>query len=161
MIDYKKIESIVAKLEEKLSIEAQEETTIQQELDERIEEEKETTDIPTPSVEANNKNTVSTDEESIVASETTPGIEDEIGDEAKGGDPSVSNLVDTKVDVSTDKEVYPTKSEYVAKLQKHIKLAKAVKKSNKMTAEEKKEALQKIEDATKKAKKDLNIKKKI
>ena len=60
------------------------------------------------------------DEESIVASETTPGIEDEIGDEAKGGDPSVSDLVDTKVDVSTDKEVYPTNSEYVASITKRL-----------------------------------------
>lgn len=55
-------------------------------------------------------------EEVKTASETTPGIEDEIGDEAKGGDPSVSTITDSKVDVSTDKEVFPTNSEYVAKI---------------------------------------------
>ena len=56
------------------------------------------------------------EEEVKTASETTPGIEDEIGDEAKGGDPSVSTITDSKVDVSTDKEVFPTNSEYVAKI---------------------------------------------
>ena len=56
------------------------------------------------------------EEEVKTASETTPGIEDEIGDEAKGGDPSVSTITDSQVDVSTDKEVFPTNSEYVAKI---------------------------------------------
>jgi hypothetical protein len=68
-------------------------------------------------------------------------------------------LVKSDVDVSTDKEVFPTKSKYVAKLNHFIKLAKAVKKSKKMTAEEKKESLKKIEEANKKAKNSLNIKK--
>ena len=56
------------------------------------------------------------EEEVKTASETTPGLEDEIGDEAKGGDPSVSTITDSQVDVSTDKEVFPTNSEYVAKI---------------------------------------------
>lgn len=53
-----------------------------------------------------------------VASEFAPGIEDEIGDEAHGGDPSVSDIVDNDIDVSTDKEVFGqnTDSEYVAKI---------------------------------------------
>ena len=53
-----------------------------------------------------------------VASEFAPGIEDEIGDEAHGGDPSVSDIVDNGIDVSTDKEVFGqnTDSEYVAKI---------------------------------------------
>lgn len=59
-------------------------------------------------------------EEPKTASEVAPGIEDEIGDEAKGGDPSVSDIVDTKIDVATDKEVYPTDSEYVARITKRL-----------------------------------------
>lgn len=59
-------------------------------------------------------------EEVKTASETTPGIEDEIGDEAKGGDPSVSTITDSHVDVSTDKEVFPTNSEYVAKITQRL-----------------------------------------
>ena len=53
-----------------------------------------------------------------VASEVKPGIEDKIGDEANGGDPSVSELPDTKIDCETDKEVFGqnTDSEYVAKI---------------------------------------------
>ncbi len=53
-----------------------------------------------------------------VASEVKPGIEDKIGDEANGGDPSVSDLPDTKIDCDTDKEVFGqnTDSEYVAKI---------------------------------------------
>jgi hypothetical protein len=47
-------------------------------------------------------------------------LEDKIGDEAHGGDPSVSDIVDTKVDVSTDKEVFPTNSEYVARITKRL-----------------------------------------
>lgn len=52
------------------------------------------------------------------ASEIQPGIEDKIGDEANGGDPSVSDIVDNDIDVSTDKEVFGqnTDSEYVAKI---------------------------------------------
>ena len=47
-----------------------------------------------------------------------PGIEDSIGDEANGGDPSVSELPDTKIDCESDKEVFgrSTDSEYVAKI---------------------------------------------
>ena len=53
-----------------------------------------------------------------VASEVNPGIEDNIGDEANGGDPSVSELPDTKIDCESDKEVFgrSTDSEYVAKI---------------------------------------------
>lgn len=53
-----------------------------------------------------------------VASEVNPGIEDSIGDEANGGDPSVSELPDTKIDCESDKEVFGrnTDSEYVAKI---------------------------------------------
>lgn len=52
------------------------------------------------------------------ASEERKGIEDEIGDEANGGDPSVSQIAPggDDVDVSTDKEVFPTNSEFVAKI---------------------------------------------
>lgn len=52
------------------------------------------------------------------ASEVAPGIEDEIGDEANGGDPTVSTIVDNDVDCDTDKEVFGqnTDSEYVAKV---------------------------------------------
>ena len=52
------------------------------------------------------------------ASEVKPGIEDKIGDEANGGDPSVSALPDTKIDCDTDKEVFGqnTDSAYVAKI---------------------------------------------
>ena len=53
-----------------------------------------------------------------MASEVNPGIEDKIGDEADGGDPSVSELPDTKIDCESDKEVFGqnTDSEYVAKI---------------------------------------------
>lgn len=53
-----------------------------------------------------------------VASEVMHGIEDEIGDEANGGDPSVSELTDTRIDCKSDKEVFgqSTDSEYVAKI---------------------------------------------
>lgn len=53
-----------------------------------------------------------------MASEAKPGIEDKIGDEANGGDPSVSELPDTKIDCESDKEVFGrnTDSEYVAKI---------------------------------------------
>ena len=53
-----------------------------------------------------------------MASEVNPGIEDNIGDEANGGDPSVSELPDTKIDCESDKEVFGqnTNSEYVAKI---------------------------------------------
>lgn len=58
------------------------------------------------------------EEETMTASETTPGIEDEIGDEANGGDPSVSEVAPggDDVEVDTDAEVFPTESEYVAKI---------------------------------------------
>ena len=159
MINYQKLEKIAMELEAKLGIQAEED--LQQEIEERTEEEKETVDVPVPSVEAcdecNDEKPVV--EENKTASEKEPGIEDEIGDETDGGDPSVSKLVKSDVDVSTDKEVFPTNSKYVAKLNHFIKLAKAVKKSKKMTAEEKKESLKKIEEANKKAKNSLNIKK--
>jgi hypothetical protein len=58
--------------------------------------------------------------EAKIASEVADGVEDKIGDEAHGGDPSVSDIVDTKVDVSTDKEVFPTNSEYVARITKRL-----------------------------------------
>lgn len=161
MIDYQKFEKIAAELEEKLQITDEEEKTIQEKIEERTEEEKEVVDVPVPSVEAcdecNKEEPVV--EESKNASEVAPGVEDKIGDETDGGDPSVSKLVKSDVEVSTAKEVYPTNSQYVAKLHHFIKLAKAVKKSKKMTAEEKKESLKKIDEANKKAKQDLNIKK--
>jgi hypothetical protein len=58
------------------------------------------------------------EEETTTASEVTPGIEDEIGDEANGGNPSVSEIAEggEGVEVSTDAEVFPTESEYVAKI---------------------------------------------
>lgn len=58
------------------------------------------------------------EEETTTASEVAPGIEDEIGDEANGGDPSVSEVAEggEGVEVSTDAEVFPTESEYVAKI---------------------------------------------
>ena len=58
--------------------------------------------------------------ETNIASEVDDGVVDKIGDEAHGGDPSVSDIVDTKVDVSTDKEVFPTNSEYVARITKRL-----------------------------------------
>lgn len=48
--------------------------------------------------------------------EVTASATPEIGDEANGGDPSVSEIVKTDVDVNTDAEVFPTDSEYVAKV---------------------------------------------
>ena len=53
-----------------------------------------------------------------MASEAMPGIEDKIGDEANGGDPSVSELPDTKIDCESYKDVFGqnTDSEYVAKI---------------------------------------------
>lgn len=58
------------------------------------------------------------EEETMTASETAPGIEDEIGDEANGGDPSVSEVAPggDGVEVDTDAEVFPTESEYVANI---------------------------------------------
>lgn len=56
------------------------------------------------------------EEETTTASEVAPGIEDEIGDEANGGDPSVSEIAEggEGVEVSTDAEVFPTESDRVA-----------------------------------------------
>ncbi len=56
------------------------------------------------------------------ASETKKGIEDDITDTANGGDPSVSELPDTKIDCGTDKEVFGrnTDSEYVASITKKL-----------------------------------------
>lgn len=56
------------------------------------------------------------------ASETKSGVEDTIGDEAHGGDPSTSEVAPggDDVDVSTDKQVFPTNSEYVASITKRL-----------------------------------------
>ena len=65
------------------------------------------------------------------ASEVKPGIEDKIGDEANGGDPSVSDIVDNDIDTATDKEVYGqnTDSEYVAKITARLdRVANALEK---------------------------------
>lgn len=58
------------------------------------------------------------EDENTTASEVAPGVEDDMGDEANGGDPSVSKIVPggKDVDVSTDSEVFPTESEYVARI---------------------------------------------
>ena len=58
------------------------------------------------------------EEETTTASEVAPGVEDKIGDEAHGGDPSTSEVAPggKDVDVSTDGEVFPTESEYVARI---------------------------------------------
>ncbi len=71
--------------------------------------------------------------EDKTASETKPGIEDKIGDEANGGDPSVSDLPDTKIDCDSDKEVFGqnTDSEYVASIVKRLDIvAAALEKRN-------------------------------
>ena len=68
-------------------------------------------------------------DDAITASEEEPGVEDEIGDEANGGDPSVSELPDTQIDTATDAEVYPTESQYVAHLTAHLdKIATALER---------------------------------
>lgn len=56
------------------------------------------------------------------ASESKPGVEDKIGDEAHGGDPSVSTLPDTKVKCETDKQVFGqnTDSAYVARITRKL-----------------------------------------
>lgn len=92
------------------------------------------------SCEANNDTTVSDDaeiiskecaeleakiasiekEEEKKASEVARGIEDEIGDEARGGDPSVSEIVKNDVECSSYKEVFPTNSKYVANITKRL-----------------------------------------
>lgn len=92
------------------------------------------------SCEANNDTTVSDDAEIISkecaeleakiasiekeevkkASESAHGIEDEIGDESRGGDPSVSEIVKNDVECSSYKEVFPTNSKYVANITKRL-----------------------------------------
>ncbi len=68
-------------------------------------------------------------DDAITASEEEPGVEDEIGDEANGGDPSVSELPDTQIDTATDSEVYPTESQYVAHLTARLdKIATALER---------------------------------
>ena len=68
-------------------------------------------------------------DDAITASEEEPGVEDEIGDEANGGDPSVSELPDTQIDTATDAEVYPTESQYVAHLTARLdKIATALER---------------------------------
>ena len=59
-------------------------------------------------------------EEVKKASEFAHGIEDEIGDEARGGDPSVSEVVKNDVECSSYKEVFPTNSQYVANITKRL-----------------------------------------
>ena len=56
------------------------------------------------------------------ASVEKKGIEDEIGDEANGGDPSVSKEVKNDVKVETDKEVFGqnTNSRYVASITRRL-----------------------------------------
>lgn len=68
-------------------------------------------------------------DDAITASEEEPGVEDEIGDEANGGDSSVSELPDTQIDTATDAEVYPTESQYVAHLTARLdKIATALER---------------------------------
>lgn len=59
------------------------------------------------------------DDEDVVTG-ADEGIEKEIGDEAGGGDPSISEVVDSDIDVSTDAEVFPTNSKYVASIVKRL-----------------------------------------
>lgn len=69
------------------------------------------------------------DADALTASETQPGVEDEIGDEANGGDASVSNLADAEIDTKTDAEVFPTESEYVARVTARLdKIATALER---------------------------------
>lgn len=66
------------------------------------------------------------EEDSVTASEV------EIGDEAHGGDPSVSEITDSDVDVNTDAEVFPTDSEYVARITAKLdKVANYLEKTGK------------------------------
>lgn len=62
------------------------------------------------------------EEETTTASEVAPGIEDEIGDEVHGGDPSTSEVAPggDEVETSTDAEVFPTESEYVSSIVKRL-----------------------------------------
>lgn len=64
------------------------------------------------------------------ASTVKPGVEDKIGDQAHGGDPSTSRLPKlTKVDCGTDKEVFGqnSKSQYVARITARLdRVAKAL-----------------------------------
>ena len=67
--------------------------------------------------------------DAVTASEVEPGVEDKIGDEAKGGDPSVSDLPETQIDTATNAEVYPTESEYVARVTARLdKIATALER---------------------------------
>ena len=69
------------------------------------------------------------DADAFTASETQPGVEDEIGDEANGGDSSVSNLADAEIDTKTNAEVFPTESEYVARVTARLdKIATALER---------------------------------
>lgn len=69
------------------------------------------------------------------ASIAKPGIEDKIGDQAHGGDPSTSRLPKlTKVDCGTDKEVFGknSKSQYVARITARLdRVAKALEERGK------------------------------
>lgn len=65
------------------------------------------------------------------ASTVKPGIEDRIGDQSHGGDPSVSALPKTKIDCDTDKKVFGkhTDCEYVASITKKLdRVAAALEK---------------------------------
>jgi len=69
------------------------------------------------------------------ASTVRPGVEDKIGDQAHGGDPSVSKLPKlTKVDCATDKEAFGqnTRSQYVARITARLdRVAKALEERGK------------------------------
>lgn len=66
------------------------------------------------------------EQDSVTASEV------EIGDEAHGGDPSVSEITDSEIDVNTDAEVFPTDSEYVANITARLdKVANYLEKTGK------------------------------
>ena len=77
-----------------------------------------------------------TEEPVATASESAPGVEDEIKDTAIGGDPTVQTVTEegkgAKDAVSTDAEVFPTNSEYVAKVTKVLdRVASSLEKSGK------------------------------
>ena len=77
-------------------------------------------------------------EASLFASEDVPGIEDDIEDTAKGGDPTVQEVVDqgsaAKKEISTDAEVFPTNSEYVASIVTRLdKIASYLEKTGRKT----------------------------
>ena len=69
--------------------------------------------------------------EAKIASIEKSGIEDEIGDQVKGGEPSVSELAKTKIDCDTKKDVIgkQSDSEYVASITQRLdRVANALEK---------------------------------